>query len=102
MHLSGVWTALKGGSSPPPPHPDDLPNDHYTRPRHSRRRTNNSSGVHRPDNQPRSNSSATVLCGIFKMPPLFNLIRIGVFGVFFFPIFLWSLFVYRLCFARRC
>ena len=85
MHLSGVWAALRGGTSSPSPHPDDpsvSPHDHYTRPRHSRRRTNGSSGVHRVNNQPRSNSSPTVLCGLFKMPPLFNLIRIGVFGAF--------------------
>ena len=79
MHLSGLWAAMQGGRSPPPPHPDD----HYTRPRHSRRRTNGSSGVHRTDNQHRSNSSTTLLCGVFKMPPLFNLIRIGVFGMSF-------------------
>jgi hypothetical protein len=84
MHLSSVWATLKGGTSSPPPHPDDSshsPNDHYTRPRHSRRRTNGSSGVHRVRSQSRSNSSATLLCGVFKMPPLFNLIRIGVFSV---------------------
>ena len=88
MHLSGVWAALQGGRSPPPPHPDahpDFPNDHYTRPRHSRRRTNNSSGAHRAGTQPRSNSSATLLCGVFRMPPLFNLIRIGVFSASFSP-----------------
>ena len=88
MHLSGVWAAMQGGRSPPPPHPDDhpdFPNDHYTRPRHSRRRTNGSSGVHRTDNQHRSNSSSTLLCGVFKMPPLFNLIRIGVFSMSFSP-----------------
>jgi len=92
MHLSGVWAALRGGTSPPPPHPDDIsafPNDHYTRPRHSRRRTNGSSGVHLVTNQPRSNSSATVLCGMFKMPPLFNLIRIGV----FITVLLWTIIV---------
>ena len=81
MYLNGVWSALKGDRSPPP-HPDDFPNDHYTRPHHSRRRTNGSSGNHRALDQPRSNSSAPVLCGLFKMPPLFNLIRIGVFGQF--------------------
>jgi len=89
MYLNGVWSALKGGRSPPPPHPDDLPNDYYTRPRHSRRRTNGSSGDHRTHDQPRSNSSSTVLCGLFKMPPLFNLIRIGVFVT----VLLWTLIV---------
>jgi len=93
MHLSGLWAAVRGGTSPSsPPHPDDLPappNDHYTRPRHSRRRTNGSSGVHRVDNQPRSNSSTTILCGVFKMPPVFNLIRIGVFVA----VLLWTLIV---------
>jgi hypothetical protein len=81
MHLSGRWPVLRGGTSPLPPHPDnisDSPDDRYTRPRHSRRRTNGSSGVHLVDSQPRSNSSATVLCGMFRMPPLFNLIRIGI------------------------
>lgn len=90
MHLSGVWSALKGGKSPPSPHPDDFPNDHYTRPRHSRRRTNGSSGAHRVDNNPpRSNSSRTVFCGLFRMPPLFNLIRIGVFVT----VLLWTIIV---------
>ena len=86
MHLSGAWSAVKGGRPPPPPHLDDpsyFPNDHYTRPRHSRRRTNGSSGAHRVNNQPRSDPPATRLCGVFKMPPLFNLIRIGIFGVSF-------------------
>jgi hypothetical protein len=85
MYLNGLWSALRGGRTSPSPHPDDFPNDHYTRPRHSRRRTNGSSGDHRAHNKPRSNSSATVLCGLFKMPPLFNLIRIGVFGEFILP-----------------
>jgi len=90
MHLSGVWAALRRGSSSPPPHPDyDSPNDHYTRPRHSRRRTNGSSGDYRVDNQSRSNSYATVLCGMFRMPPLFNLIRIGVFVT----VLLWTIIV---------
>jgi len=89
MYLNGLWSALKGDRSPPSPHPDDFPNDHYTRPRHSRRRTNGSSGAHRVDNQPRSNSSAIVLCGVFKMPPLFNLIRIGVFVT----VLLWTIIV---------
>jgi hypothetical protein len=92
MHLNGVLAAMKGGrSSSPPPHPD-FPNDHYTRPRHSRRRTNNSSGVHQVDNQPRSNSSATLLCGVFRMPPLFNLIRIGI----FLTVLLWTVIVLAL------
>jgi hypothetical protein len=89
MHLNDVWSALKGGTSPPSPHPDDSPSDHYTRPRHSRRRTNGSSGSHRVDNQPRSKSSTTALCGIFRMPPLFNLIRIGVFVT----VLLWTVIV---------
>lgn len=89
MHLSGVWSALKGGTAPPSPHPDDLPNDHYTRPRHSRRRTNGSSGAHRVDTKSRSKSSATMLRGLFKMPPLFNLIRIGIFAT----VLLWTIIV---------
>lgn len=89
MHLNGVWSALKGGRSPPSPPPDDFPNDHYTRPRHSRRRTNGSSGAHRVDNQPQPRSSTTVVCGLFRMPPLFNLIRIGVFVA----VLLWTIIV---------
>jgi len=89
MYLNDVWSALKGGRPPSSPHPDDFPNDHYTRPRHSRRRTNGPSGDHRTHNQHRSNSSSTVLCGLLKMPPLFNLIRIGVFVT----VLLWTLIV---------
>jgi hypothetical protein len=89
MHLSGVWPALRGAQSPPSPPPEDDPNDHYTRPRHSRRRTNGSSGAHLVDNQPRSHSSTIVLCGFFRMPPVFNLIRIGVFVA----VLLWTVIV---------
>lgn len=96
MYLNGLWSALKGGS-PPSPHPEDFPNDHYTRPRHSRRRTNGSSADHRNHNQPRSKPTATLLCGLLKMPPLFNLIRIGVFGEFIPPPLLCLRFAHRSC-----